>query len=110
MTSAPLTGCTCSSFARRVSAGGQLEQPSEVNSSTRTGVRFVCGVCAAMEAGRKRKTPNKATAMAKERSCDMKSASWLLELRSNFKLHPDKRISVKQLKGAYVVRMSEPVR
>src|SRR5260370_27552614 len=109
MSSARLRGCTGSRFARRVSAGGKVEEPSEVNSSTRTGVRFGCGVCAATEAGRKRKTPNKATAMAKERSCDMKSASWLLELRSNFKLHPDKRISVKQLKGGYVVRMAEPV-
>src|SRR5215472_5065175 len=34
---APATGCALSSFARRASAGGQLEHPSEVKSSTTTG-------------------------------------------------------------------------
>src|SRR5690348_2214636 len=40
MMSAPATGC-CSRWKRSWSAGGQDEQPSEVKSSTRTGV-FVC--------------------------------------------------------------------
>src|SRR5580700_8597978 len=34
----PAIGCKASIFASRASAGGQLEQPSEVNNSTRTGV------------------------------------------------------------------------
>ena len=50
---------------------GQLEHPSEVNSSTRTGVRFACVVCATPGAGGEVKTPNKAAATAKERSCAM---------------------------------------
>ena len=36
---APATGCDASSFRNSSSAGGQLEQPSEVNSSTSTGER-----------------------------------------------------------------------
>src|ERR1700683_442757 len=32
-------GCTSFSFLSKASAGGQLEQPSEVNNSTSTGVR-----------------------------------------------------------------------
>ena len=43
-----VNGLVWSSFARRASAGGQLEQPSEVKSSTRTGVRLVCAVCASV--------------------------------------------------------------
>src|SRR5258705_13677689 len=86
MISAPLTGCTCSSFARRVSAGGHVEQPSEVNNSTRTGVRLVCDVCATPVAVKQTKTPNKAVAMAKERSRDMNATSATLEPRSKFKL------------------------
>src|SRR5580704_5999804 len=39
MTSADPSGCRSSSSARRASAGGQLEQPSEVKSSTMTGSR-----------------------------------------------------------------------
>src|SRR5271154_2229584 len=39
MISAPATGCDASSFRNSSSAGGQLEQPSEVNSSTSTGER-----------------------------------------------------------------------
>jgi hypothetical protein len=35
----PLMGCASSNLASRASAGGQLEQPSEVNSSTITGMR-----------------------------------------------------------------------
>src|ERR1700730_15931215 len=96
MISAPLMGCAWSSFASRASAGGQLEHPSEVKSSTRTGGRLVCGVCAAPGSGKEVKA-NKAAAMAKERSGDMKSTSGTLEPRSRFKLHPDKRISMKQL-------------
>src|SRR5580700_3286353 len=46
MTWAPSTGCCSSSPASNASAGGQLEQPSEVNSSTTTGVR-----CASEGAG-----------------------------------------------------------
>src|ERR1041385_5043112 len=38
MSSAAGTGCR-SSFSSKASAGGQLEQPSDVNSSTSTGVR-----------------------------------------------------------------------
>src|SRR5437879_2580288 len=41
MTSAPATGWVFSSRAISASAGGQLEQPSEVNSSTSTGVRLL---------------------------------------------------------------------
>src|SRR5215469_1794031 len=37
MTSAPSMGCSSDNCLRRESAGGQLEQPSEVKSSTRTG-------------------------------------------------------------------------
>jgi len=37
--SADWMGCCCFSSATKVSAGGQLEQPSEVKSSTRIGVR-----------------------------------------------------------------------
>src|SRR5271155_1432591 len=39
MISAPATGCCCSNCCSKASAGGQLEQPSEVNSSTTTGWR-----------------------------------------------------------------------
>src|SRR5580698_11063464 len=48
MISAPATGCCCSNCCSNVSAGGQVEQPSEVNSSTTTGWRAasVAGVCA----------------------------------------------------------------
>src|SRR5713226_2143187 len=38
MISAPATGCVSASVRRSASAGGQLEQPSDVNSSTSTGV------------------------------------------------------------------------
>jgi hypothetical protein len=38
MISAPGTGCWSSSPESKASAGGQLEQPSEVNSSTITGL------------------------------------------------------------------------
>src|ERR1700687_5943932 len=41
---APATGCCSSSLASKASAGGQLEQPSDVNNSTTTGVREVCGI------------------------------------------------------------------
>ena len=41
------TGWSRSRRARRASAGGQLEQPSEVKSSTRTGVRVGEGWAAA---------------------------------------------------------------
>src|SRR6516225_9073430 len=37
MISAPSMGCSSDNCLRRESAGGQLEQPSEVKSSTRTG-------------------------------------------------------------------------
>src|ERR1700730_13555569 len=37
MISAPVTGCCSSSLASKASAGGQLEQPSDVNSSRTTG-------------------------------------------------------------------------
>src|SRR5262245_49575619 len=40
MTSAPSTNCSCSSFTSKLSAGGHVEHPSEVKSSTTTGVRF----------------------------------------------------------------------
>src|SRR5689334_23077732 len=40
---APLTGCVRSRRESRASAGGQLEHPSEVNSSTRTGVEAGSG-------------------------------------------------------------------
>src|SRR4249920_1566891 len=51
MISAPAMGWREASLPRRMSAGGQVEQPSEVNSSTRTGVRSAwvgadCGVAA----------------------------------------------------------------
>src|SRR5690242_8081199 len=39
MISAPGTGCCSASLASRASAGGQLEQPSEVNNSNTTGTR-----------------------------------------------------------------------
>src|SRR4051794_16899861 len=39
MTSAPAAGCVALNCERSASAGGQLEQPSDVKSSTRTGVR-----------------------------------------------------------------------
>src|SRR6266478_8098575 len=41
MRSAPFTGWERSSLSNRASAGGQLEQPSDVNNSTSTGVRAV---------------------------------------------------------------------
>src|SRR5437660_1566877 len=40
MISAPAIGCASASVRRSASAGGQLEQPSDVNSSTNTGVGF----------------------------------------------------------------------
>src|SRR5438128_872966 len=40
MMSAPAIGCVSASVRRSASAGGQLEQPSDVNSSTNTGVDF----------------------------------------------------------------------
>src|ERR1700688_672526 len=43
MMSAPRTGCVRSRRESNASAGGQLEQPSEVNSSTRTGVDAASG-------------------------------------------------------------------
>src|SRR5208283_4640220 len=48
MISTPATGCCCSNFCSKASAGGHEEQPSEVNSSTSTGVRgaSVAGDCA----------------------------------------------------------------
>src|SRR6266853_32558 len=39
MTSAPATGCCSATLASKASAGGQLEQPSDVNSSKITGTR-----------------------------------------------------------------------
>src|SRR5215510_12348369 len=39
MISAPSTGCSATRRPSNLSAGGQLEQPSEVNSSTSTGTR-----------------------------------------------------------------------
>src|SRR5579864_385012 len=47
MTSTPGMGC-CSNFVASASAGGQSEHPSEVNSSTTTGLRpgSVAAVCA----------------------------------------------------------------
>src|SRR5260370_31794462 len=39
MISAPATGCCSASLASRASAGGQLEQPSDVNNSKTTGTR-----------------------------------------------------------------------
>src|SRR4029077_9671524 len=45
---APPTGCVRSSCCNNASAGGQLEQPSEVNSSTRTGAG--ASPCGASEA------------------------------------------------------------
>ncbi len=46
--SAAGTGWSLSRRARRASAGGQLEQPSEVKSSTRTGVRVLAARFGAM--------------------------------------------------------------
>src|SRR5215207_1381416 len=43
MTSAPSTGCVASRRASSASAGGQLEQPSEVKSSTTTALREAAG-------------------------------------------------------------------
>ena len=40
MTSAPATGCVSSRRESSASAGGQLEHPSDVNSSTTTGARL----------------------------------------------------------------------
>src|SRR5712692_658535 len=42
MISAPAMGWSVSSLLNNASAGGQVEQPSEVNSSTTTGVRSTC--------------------------------------------------------------------
>src|SRR6266403_55343 len=39
MTSAPATGCCSAILASKASAGGQLEQPSDVNNSKTTGTR-----------------------------------------------------------------------
>src|SRR3954471_4465463 len=39
MISTPGTGCSCASLLSSASAGGQLEQPSDVKSSTTTGTR-----------------------------------------------------------------------
>jgi hypothetical protein len=39
MISADATGCSATSRSSNASAGGQLEHPSDVNSSTTTGVR-----------------------------------------------------------------------
>src|ERR1700758_1210056 len=47
MICAPLIGCVESSFCTQSSAGGQLEQPSEVNSSSRIGYRALFGAPAA---------------------------------------------------------------
>src|SRR5216684_7490078 len=43
MMPAPRTGCVRSRRESSASAGGQLEHPSEVNNSTRTGVDAVSG-------------------------------------------------------------------
>src|SRR5580692_7446195 len=49
MMPAPRTGWVCPMRDSSASAGGQLEQPSEVNSSTRSGVDAVSGVFDASE-------------------------------------------------------------
>src|SRR4029077_7293264 len=47
MISAPTTGCCSASLASNASAGGQLEQPSDVNNSKTTGTRTLAPVLAA---------------------------------------------------------------
>src|SRR5215469_10774632 len=58
-------GCL-SSFWRSKSAGGQLEQPSEVNSSTTTGVsELAFAIDLGAESSAKRKAARKAAAVVK---------------------------------------------
>src|SRR5579862_5812285 len=52
MTWTPGTGCSVSSFRTNSSAGGQLEHPSDVKSSTTTGRLPTVGVTAPFAAGR----------------------------------------------------------
>src|SRR3989442_1212411 len=52
MISAPPMGWSVSSLLSNASAGGQVEQPSEVNSSTTTGVRSTCASAACATASR----------------------------------------------------------
>src|ERR1039458_1759477 len=54
MISTPATGCCACSFCSNASAGGQDEQPSEVNNSTTTGLRpaSAAEVCASASAAR----------------------------------------------------------
>src|SRR5437764_1411330 len=114
MISAPLVGCVWSNIARRASAGGQLEQPSEVNNSTRTGVRLGSAVCAAHVAGRLARAADRAATMAKQRSCDMGPQPFsYLEPPSEFKFHGcnvvrqcEIRLSVKQLGEALFFEMA----
>src|SRR5215813_1116698 len=49
MTSTPAMGCDCCKWLNSRSAGGQLEQPSDVNNSTSTGVRGASAVAIAAD-------------------------------------------------------------
>ena len=84
--SAPSMGWSLSSLARRASAGGQLEHPSEVKSSTRTGLRLAWGAWAV--AGAMVTTAERVAAMAIERNGNMRLTSPLLESLGKIKLHP----------------------
>ena len=83
-------GLVLSSFASSASAGGQLEHPSEVKSSTRTGVAVrLSGLRDAVYSAAKAKTPDRTRTMAKDRSGNMELTSGSLELLDTFRLHPD---------------------
>src|SRR5258707_5143426 len=72
MISAPATGCCSSSFASRASAGGQLEQPSDVNNSRTTGTRTLAlvAVPAALCGGPAWPRTARVKARADGRKCD----------------------------------------
>src|SRR5260370_2302269 len=97
MISAPATGCSCSSFISSASAGGQLEQPSEVNSSTSTGV-FACPepVCPTADSDTIRKPA--ATALERDENRDITCTS-PMRLRRPAKDTAHERVPVKELRA-----------
>src|SRR5580693_8853873 len=84
MTSAPATGCCCCNCCSNASAGGQLEQPSEVNNSTTTGLRpaSTAEACAFVLAAKGKYTASsaKVSAIAAAEKCLMvfiSSCKWM---------------------------------
>ncbi len=72
MISAPATGCCSASLASKASAGGQLEQPSDVNNSKTTGTRALAllAVPATFCEGPARQVAARLKASAEGRRCD----------------------------------------